>query len=70
METNLRATFAGISVILPFCGDEQNHFCDPKTDNSVGSQIDYLGAECNEIVIALKVSFDFMISPLNPLNFP
>ncbi|XP_061367133.1 autophagy-related protein 2 [Gastrolobium bilobum] len=54
VETNLRATFAGVSVILSFC-DEQNHFYDPKINKMVGLQIDYLGAECNEIVFSLEV---------------
>lgn len=63
METNLRATFAGISVVLSFCDDEQNHFYDPKIGDTIGLQIDYLGAECNEIVVALTVNFASVISP-------
>jgi autophagy-related protein 2 len=55
METILRATFSGVSVVLSFCDDEQSHFYGHKIGNTVGSQIDYLGAECNEIVVALKV---------------
>lgn len=55
METNLRATFAGIAVVLSFCDDEQNHFSDPEIGHKVGLQIDYLGAEFNDIVIALQV---------------
>ncbi|KHN31066.1 Autophagy-related protein 2 [Glycine soja] len=54
-ETNLRATFAGISVVLSFCVDEQNNFSEPEIGHKVGLQIDYLGAECNDIFIALQV---------------
>ncbi|KAI5423951.1 hypothetical protein KIW84_030248 [Lathyrus oleraceus] len=54
METNLRATFSGVSIILSFRDDEQSCFYKSKIGNTVGSQIDYLGAECNEIVVALK----------------
>nr|KYP76347.1 Autophagy-related protein 2 [Cajanus cajan] len=55
METNLRATFAGISVVLSFCDDEQNHYSEPEIGQKVGLQIDYLGVECNDIVIALQI---------------
>ncbi|RDX78354.1 Autophagy-related protein 2, partial [Mucuna pruriens] len=68
METNLRATIAGISVVLSFCDDEQNSFSDPEIGHKVGLQIDYLGAECNDIVIALKVNFASMLSPQTPLH--
>ncbi|XP_027345674.1 autophagy-related protein 2 isoform X2 [Abrus precatorius] len=54
METNLRATFAGVSVVLSFCDDEQNHSLDPKIGHKGGLQIDYLGAECNDIILALQ----------------
>lgn len=54
METNLRATFSGVSVVLSFCDNEQSCFYKSKIGNTVGSQIDYLGAECSEIVVALK----------------
>lgn len=66
METNLRATFAGISVVLSFCVDEQNNFSEPEIGHKVGLQIDYLGAECNDIVIALQVNFASMLSPKPP----
>lgn len=74
METNLRATFSGISVVLHFCDDEQNQFYEPKTGNTVGSHIDYLGAECNEISVALKVcpqmmTFDGMVKYVEVANF-
>ncbi|KAK7319855.1 hypothetical protein RJT34_04583 [Clitoria ternatea] len=55
VETNLRATFAGISIVLSFCDDGQNNFYDPKFGSKVGIQFDYLGAECNDIVLALQV---------------
>ncbi|CAL0331331.1 unnamed protein product [Lupinus luteus] len=55
VETILRVTFAGISVALSFCDEEQSHFCNPKIDNPLGLQIDYLGAECSGIVLVLQV---------------
>ncbi|KAL2344831.1 hypothetical protein Fmac_006116 [Flemingia macrophylla] len=54
METNLRAAFAGISIVLSFC-DEQNHYSEPEIGQKVGLQIDHLGAECDDIVIALQI---------------
>ncbi|CAI8618401.1 unnamed protein product [Vicia faba] len=74
METNLRATFSGVSVILSFCDDEQSCFYKPKIGNTVGSQIDYLGAECNEIVVILKVcpqimNFDGTVKRVEVANF-
>lgn len=68
METNLRATFAGIAVTLSFCDDEQNHFSDPEIGHKVGLQIDYLGAVFNDIVIALQVNFASMLSSQTPLH--
>ncbi|KAK7362652.1 hypothetical protein VNO77_04771 [Canavalia gladiata] len=56
VETNLRVTFAGLSVVLSFYDDEQNHFYDSKVGHKAGLQIDYLGAECNDIILALQVS--------------
>ncbi|KAL1290521.1 hypothetical protein HN51_059004 [Arachis hypogaea] len=55
VETNLRATFAGISVVLPFCDEEQEQFCDPKLDKLGRFKIDYLGATWNKIVLTLQV---------------
>ncbi|KAK7400811.1 hypothetical protein VNO78_12118 [Psophocarpus tetragonolobus] len=55
METNLRAAFAGISVVLSFCVDEENNFSDPEIGHKDGLQIDYFGAECTDITIALQV---------------
>ncbi|CAL5213177.1 unnamed protein product [Lathyrus oleraceus] len=74
METNLRATFSGVSIVLSFCDDEQSCFYKSKIGNTVGSQIDYLGAECNEIVVALKVcpqvmTFDGTVKRVEVANF-
>lgn len=55
METNLRATFAGISVVLSLGDDEKQCCYEPKTDNAVGLHANYLVADCNEIIIALQV---------------
>ena len=61
METNLRATFAGITIVLSFCDEEQSQFYDPKLDNLVGLKIDYIGATCNEIVLTVQVSSAFSL---------
>ena len=53
-------TFVGV---LSACAHEQNNFSDPEIGHKVGLQIDYLGAECNDIVIALQVNFASMLSP-------
>ncbi|XP_022638752.1 autophagy-related protein 2 isoform X1 [Vigna radiata var. radiata] len=55
METNFSATFAGVSVVLSCCVDEQKKFSDTEIGHKDGLQIDYLGAECNNIVFALQV---------------
>jgi len=65
METNFRATFAGVSIVLSSCVDEQNTVSDTEIDHMAGLQIDYLGAECNDIVFALQVNFASMLYP-NP----
>ncbi|XP_028765818.1 autophagy-related protein 2 isoform X2 [Neltuma alba] len=54
-ETNLRATFAGISVVLSFGDEDQQHCYGPNTDDVVGLHIDYLVADCNEILLSLQV---------------
>lgn len=64
VETNLRTTSAGISVVLSFF-DEENNFYDHKIWNTAGLQIDYLAAECHEIDVALRVIFSFMRTPLH-----
>lgn len=74
METNLRATFSGVYVVLSFCDDEQSHFYEHKIGSTAGSQIDYLGAECNEIIVALKVcpqmiTFDGTVKHVEVANF-
>jgi len=68
METNFRATFAGVSVVLSCSVDEQKKFCDTEIGHKVGLQIDYLGAECNDIDFALQVNFASMLSPQTPLQ--
>lgn len=68
METNFSATFAGVSVVLSCCVDEQKKFSDTEIGHKDGLQIDYLGAECNNIVFALQVNFALMFSPQTPLQ--
>ncbi|CAJ1939433.1 unnamed protein product [Sphenostylis stenocarpa] len=74
METNLRATFAGISVVLSCCVDELNKSSDHEIDHMMGLEIDYLGAECNEIDFALQVcpqgmSLDANVKHVEVVNF-
>ncbi|KAJ7967449.1 Autophagy-related protein 2 [Quillaja saponaria] len=53
VETNLRVTLLGISIVFSLHGEEQNHFCAAK---SVGdSDIIVLGAELREIRLVCQV---------------
>ncbi|XP_043709640.1 autophagy-related protein 2 [Telopea speciosissima] len=49
VETNLKATVAGISLILSFHGEEQKHECDHKS-------LHYLGAKCGDVDLFLQNS--------------
>ncbi|XP_052734169.1 autophagy-related protein 2 isoform X7 [Vigna angularis] len=74
METNFSATFAGVSVVLSCCVDEQKKFSDTEIGHKDGLQIDYLGAECNDIVLALQVcpqgmTLDAKVSHIEVANF-
>lgn len=70
METNLRATFAGISVVLSFSDEEQQHSYGRNPDNLVGLHVGHLVTECNKIVFSLKVIVYLSCvfsTPLQPL---
>lgn len=57
VQTNLRATFAGISIIISFHDEDQKHLNDENGDRvHVGSNVHYLGAECSDISIVMQVS--------------
>ncbi|KAJ4965491.1 hypothetical protein NE237_017340 [Protea cynaroides] len=47
VETNFKATVAGISVILSFHDEEQKHACDFKSTH-------YLGAKCGDVILVLR----------------
>uniref|UniRef100_A0A2P2KFT1 Autophagy-related protein 2 n=1 Tax=Rhizophora mucronata TaxID=61149 RepID=A0A2P2KFT1_RHIMU len=56
IQTNLKATFAGVSIILSFQDEVLEHFCDPKGNQSgVSSKAHYLGAEFDGIVVVFQV---------------
>ncbi|KAI4295638.1 hypothetical protein L6164_035661 [Bauhinia variegata] len=55
VETNFRVTIAGISVVLSFHDEERQHHSDPSTNNGIGLHMDYLGVECNEILLTLQI---------------
>ncbi|KAA8545884.1 hypothetical protein F0562_020665 [Nyssa sinensis] len=56
VETNLKATFAGISVFFSFLDEERKHLSDLKGDQmNVGSNVHYLGAKCKDMLLVLKV---------------
>ncbi|XP_062022613.1 autophagy-related protein 2 isoform X2 [Rosa rugosa] len=56
VETNLKATLAGISVVFPFQDENQNHLCDTKGDLGSSSDVLYLCVECRDILLAMQVS--------------
>ncbi|XWS39960.1 hypothetical protein CRYUN_Cryun18bG0099200 [Craigia yunnanensis] len=56
VETNLKAAFAGISIVLSFHDEDQDHLYDLNGDvinNS--SNIHYLGIECRDISLLVQV---------------
>lgn len=52
VETNLKATLAGISVVFSFQNENRTHFCDTKGAHSA---VLYLGAECRDILLVMQV---------------
>lgn len=55
VETNLKATLAGISVVFPSQDENQNHLCDTKIDLGSSSDVLYLCAECRDILLVMQV---------------
>ncbi|XP_034681405.1 autophagy-related protein 2 isoform X10 [Vitis riparia] len=57
VETNLKATIAGISVVFAFHDENQRHSCDlGGAQANVGLNVHYLGAECRDMLFILQVS--------------
>lgn len=55
VQTNLKATFAGISILFSFYDEDQQQSRDPKGDQiKVGFH--YVGAECKDIVLLMQVN--------------
>ncbi|CAL5387906.1 unnamed protein product [Camellia sinensis] len=56
VETNLKATFAGISVLFSFLDGDLQHSCDLKGDQTnVGSYAHYLAAKFQDMLLVLQV---------------
>lgn len=56
VETNLKATFVGISVLFSFLDGDQQHSCDRKGDQTnVGSYAHYLAAKFQDMLLVLQV---------------
>ncbi|KAI9181365.1 hypothetical protein LWI28_014271 [Acer negundo] len=57
VQTNLRANFAGISIVLSFYDEDQKHLYELKGHQiSDGSHVHYLGAQCRDIILGMQVS--------------
>ncbi|KHG30101.1 Autophagy-related protein 2 [Gossypium arboreum] len=52
VQTNLKAAFAGISIVLSFHDEDLDHLCDLIDLNS---NIHYLGIECRDISVRMQV---------------
>ncbi|KAK8616353.1 hypothetical protein V6N13_017906 [Hibiscus sabdariffa] len=52
VQTNLKAAFAGISIVLSFHDEDLDHTCDPL---HASSSIHYLGIECRDISVLVQV---------------
>ncbi|XP_015892896.3 autophagy-related protein 2 isoform X5 [Ziziphus jujuba] len=55
VETNLKATFAGISVFLSFQDENKKYPCDKGDQINAASYIPHLGAECRDIQLGVQV---------------
>ncbi|XP_065870946.1 autophagy-related protein 2 isoform X2 [Euphorbia lathyris] len=60
VQTNLKATLAGISIILSFQDEEQEYWFDPKSKVRSCSDVHYVVAECNSIFLSLQVCLQKM----------
>ena len=57
VETNLKATIAGISIVFAFHDENQRHSCDlGGAQANVGSNVRYLGAECRDMLFISQVN--------------
>ena len=57
VETNLKATIAGISIVFAFHDENQRHSCDlGGAQANVGSNVHYLGAECRDMLFISQVN--------------
>ncbi|XVE93352.1 hypothetical protein REPUB_Repub01dG0184500 [Reevesia pubescens] len=52
VQTNFKAAFAGISIVLSFHDEDQDHLCDLV---NVSSNIHYLGIECRDTSLLVQV---------------
>ncbi|OMO74070.1 hypothetical protein CCACVL1_16949 [Corchorus capsularis] len=56
VQTNLRASFAGVSIMLSFHDEVWDHLCDLNGDKiNTSSDIHYLGIECRDISLVVQV---------------
>uniref|UniRef100_A0A6N2L4U1 Autophagy-related protein 2 n=1 Tax=Salix viminalis TaxID=40686 RepID=A0A6N2L4U1_SALVM len=56
VQTNLKATLAGVSVLLSFQDEDQEYLYGQKSDrNTIGLEICCLGAECKDVFVVLQV---------------
>ncbi|KAL5541102.1 hypothetical protein UlMin_043388 [Ulmus minor] len=55
VETNLKATLAGVSVFLSFQDEKQKCLFDTDGQATGGSFVPYLGAECKDIFLLMKI---------------
>lgn len=67
VETNLKATLAGISVLFSLLDGDHEHSCDVGTN--VGSRAHYLGAKFEDMVLVLQVLVTLSSFFLSVLNF-
>ncbi|KAJ6896449.1 hypothetical protein NC651_022605 [Populus alba x Populus x berolinensis] len=55
VQTTLKATLAGVSVLLSFQDEDQEYLCGQKSDQNTGLEIRCLSAECKDIFVVLQV---------------
>lgn len=70
VETNLKATLAGISVLFSLLDGDHEHSCDVESvGTNVGSRAHYLGAKFEDMVLVLQVLVTLSSFFLSVLNF-
>ncbi|KAF6144029.1 hypothetical protein GIB67_017637 [Kingdonia uniflora] len=56
VETNIKATVTGISVVLSLQDEHHSHSCDLTSDHTnIGQNIHYLGAKCQDLRFVLQI---------------